>query len=279
MKMYGVDVAEGSSITNAVLPHGTTFPTSVSTGELFFKTDGEPGIYVYNGTSWAAANSMFSFNTGPLFGAYQSTEQSLTSAEYTKVLLQTEEFDTNNAFSNSRFQPTIPGYYQVSASVSILSTVTQVIALIYKNGVAYKRGNNDTSAGSSVVNALVYLNGSTDYIELYAYSGATQNTLSGQAYTYMTCFGITNESPSNHLTDYSMHLTSGQNTLLDGITATATELNQTSGAVSNIQTQLNAKPAINPLIPKDGDIQVSAGPTIQVYAGGSWNQIFPVIYS
>jgi hypothetical protein len=37
--------------------------------------------------------------------------------------------------------------------------------------------------------------------------------------------------------------------------------------------------AINPATPKDGDIQVQAGPIISIYATGAYRQIFPAIYS
>jgi hypothetical protein len=37
--------------------------------------------------------------------------------------------------------------------------------------------------------------------------------------------------------------------------------------------------AINPATPKDGDVQVAAGPTISIYASGAWRQIFPAVYS
>ena len=58
------------------------------------------------------------------------------------------------------------------------------LALIYKNGVAYKTGSESVLVGSvnsqSHVSALVYLNGSSDYLEVFAYCdyatsvGATQ---------------------------------------------------------------------------------------------------------
>jgi hypothetical protein len=37
--------------------------------------------------------------------------------------------------------------------------------------------------------------------------------------------------------------------------------------------------AINPVTPKDGDIQVQAGPIISIYATGAYRQIFPAVYS
>ena len=124
---------------------------------------------------------------GPAFSAYQSTLQSLSGSTYTKVQFQTKEFDTNSNFDNStnyRFTPTVAGYYQITGAFHIASTVTQVVASIYKNGTDFKDGVDATSGGSSYVSALVYFNGSTDYVELYAYSGVTQNTATGQNKTY-----------------------------------------------------------------------------------------------
>jgi len=46
---------------------------------------------------------------------------------------------------------------------------------------------------------------------------------------------------SGHAGDASLHLTSGQNTLLDAISVSSTEINQLSGVASNVQTQLDSK--------------------------------------
>jgi hypothetical protein len=46
-----------------------------------------------------------------------------------------------------------------------------------------------------------------------------------------------------HVVDYALHLTSDQNTFIDAITATATEVNYSVGVTSDIQSQLNGKQA------------------------------------
>ena len=46
---------------------------------------------------------------------------------------------------------------------------------------------------------------------------------------------------SSHATDATLHLTGGQNTFLDGITVTSTEVNQLTGVTGQIQTQLDGK--------------------------------------
>jgi hypothetical protein len=122
--------------------------------------------------------------TGPAFRARPSTTQSVTSATYTKVTLGTEVFDTNNNFASSRFTPTVAGYYFISGALysSFSSSASYVWILIYKNGVAEVSGNLNvpvtTIDGIGVVNGLVYLNGSTDYVEMYCYLAGTSPTIS-----------------------------------------------------------------------------------------------------
>jgi len=134
------------------------------------------------------------FVKGPAFSAYQSTLQSVPNITYSKIQIQTKEFDTANAFdniTNYRFQPLTAGYYQISGSINIASGAAfPVLAIIYKNGVAYKNGTVSTGSAAvynqAEVSALVYLNGSTDYVELWAYqaSGGAVNTTIGIQNTY-----------------------------------------------------------------------------------------------
>jgi hypothetical protein len=128
----------------------------------------------------------------PAFSAYRAgPNQSLTTATFTKVQLNAEEFDTNSNFdlTNYRFTPTVAGYYQISGSIGLTGTNVRVIAAIYKNGSGYMRGIDATANLSQfTVSALVYFNGSTDYVELYAYGSfaGTSDIASGQIYTYFT---------------------------------------------------------------------------------------------
>lgn len=122
---------------------------------------------------------------GPAFSAYAGTTTSLTGGAFTKVGLDTEEYDTNNNFASSRFTPTVAGYYQLNGYVSINSNM-QLAVTIYKNGAEYKRGSNVlTTSNGSMVSSLVYANGTTDYFEIYAYAGTTVNS---NTYTYWGCY-------------------------------------------------------------------------------------------
>lgn len=115
------------------------------------------------------------------FSAIKSATQSITGAVWTKIELPTEQFDTNGFFdnvTNYRFQPTVPGIYQIDAQIQFASTnyFTTVIGVIAKNGQFDgrfdTRVDNVNGLGNNLIlngSRLIYLNGTTDYIELYAY--------------------------------------------------------------------------------------------------------------
>lgn len=126
---------------------------------------------------------------GPAFSAYPSgTGQVVGAASWTKVRLDTEEFDANNSFdstTNYRFQPNVAGYYLCTAAIQYVGDTTTGAAL-YKNGSAYKVGYissaNQGRAGG--VSALVFLNGSTDYVEFFAYCSVTGTVVTGLGATW-----------------------------------------------------------------------------------------------
>jgi hypothetical protein len=128
--------------------------------------------------------------TGPAFSAYANASQSISSATFTKITFNVEEFDTANCFdstTNYRFTPTVAGYYQVNVVFGSNGNNSQW-AIIYKNGNAFKYGAPNAAAvnvgfGASV-SALIYMNGTTDFIEGYAYiaTTATINNSAGSTY-------------------------------------------------------------------------------------------------
>ena len=120
----------------------------------------------------------------PAFSAYTDADtQSISNATWTKVVLDTEEFDTNSNFASSRFTPTVAGYYQINGQTNFggISASGHQASSLYKNGARYKDGSQNpfdaTDGSGSVVSALLYFNGSTDYVELYIFqrSGASRN--------------------------------------------------------------------------------------------------------
>lgn len=136
---------------------------------------------------------------GPAFSAYANTGQTISSSVWTKVAIDTEEFDTSSCFNNTgstvgsipayAFLPTVAGYYQVSGQATVSNTGTNAICAVYKNGNIYKRGSmNQTNSFSygNALSALVYLNGTTDYIELYTIHNLGTNGTLG--YGSSVCF-------------------------------------------------------------------------------------------
>ena len=133
----------------------------------------------------------------PAFSVYMSSNQSISTATYTKVQLDTKEYDTNNNFDNTtnyRFTPTVAGYYQFNGALrnDASTTPTRVFINIYKNGALYKRGVDLTISGGFqvTISTLVYLNGTTDYVELYAYLVAATPVVgtSDARFTYLNGF-------------------------------------------------------------------------------------------
>jgi hypothetical protein len=122
---------------------------------------------------------------GPAFRAYSAGGQTISAATTTKVLFNTETFDTNNNFSSSRFTPTVAGYYQVNAVVSFTTGAGQ--AVIYKNGSTYQTGievtYNASLGGHIPISDIVFCNGSTDYIEIYIYLTTGTTIGSGESNT------------------------------------------------------------------------------------------------
>ena len=166
------------------LPSWTTAtrPASPVAGQQGFNTT-IGAMESYNGSAWQQ------FTNGPAFSAYQSTLQSLTANTITKLQFQTKEFDTATAYdniTNYRFTPLVAGYYQVNGAFVCSSNRTYNNIYIYKTGVNYKdsqTGNGTTGEGASI-SALIYLNGSTDYVELYGLTGVTQNTSNSNTDTW-----------------------------------------------------------------------------------------------
>ena len=145
----------------------------------------------------AATGTVMVSGNMPAFSAYNSTDQTIAYNTVTKLSFNTEEFDTNNNFASSRFTPTVAGYYQINAKVFNAGTAPRNYYFsnrLYKNGAViaissiaiYQLG----SAAEFCVDQskLVYMNGTTDYLEVYSYnidytSAASTIVAGGSAYT------------------------------------------------------------------------------------------------
>jgi len=126
--------------------------------------------------------------TGPAFSAYSNSNQSLTASAFNKILFQVSEFDTNSNFASSKFTPTVAGYYLINTRLAAGPFNGECVLTFYKNGAIYKY-SQDISLSTNYSlhgSALIYCNGSTDYIEIYVYAGsATTTASSNSAYTWV----------------------------------------------------------------------------------------------
>ena len=133
---------------------------------------------------------------GPAFSAYNAGTQSISASTSTKVVFNAEDFDTASCFdstTNYRFTPNVAGYYQFNANVyQTGGTYSYVWLNFYKNGSSTVECNRVSSTGQGTLNgsALIYLNGSTDYVELYARAqGGTTLQLGASSKEFMNFSG------------------------------------------------------------------------------------------
>ncbi|CAB4168687.1 hypothetical protein UFOVP580_14 [uncultured Caudovirales phage] len=132
--------------------------------------------------------------TGPAFRVYAASAVTALSSTDTKINFDTKtdgvnsSFDTTSAFdlSTDRFQPQVAGYYYISGLITVVSSDKQVIASIRRNGTLLTVGPQIPTAARTGVSDLIYLNGTTDYVELFGFSSPAQNTAAGPASTYFS---------------------------------------------------------------------------------------------
>lgn len=147
----------------------------------------------------AGAGALPSFKGGlTAFFAYRSTNQSISHTAATKIQYDSELFDTGNFFDNTtnyRFTPTIAGKYFVCSQMTFDQTLaaSKLIALyIYKNGSLYAQTFTTTVIANQYIGlfcgAMVDLNGSTDYMEVYSVEQDTvdRNLLGGANGNYFS---------------------------------------------------------------------------------------------
>jgi hypothetical protein len=156
----------------------TTLNATTSNGLVVTPDNSGNVLLQYNGQS------------APAFYAYANTNQSIPNTTWTKVLFQSEEFDTNNNFASSRFTPTVAGYYQLNSQIQYTTIASaRNMFVIYKNGAEYRhlQDMQVTSTIGLIGSSLVYANGSTDYFEIYVYTGSGPYTLDSSS-SAITCF-------------------------------------------------------------------------------------------
>jgi hypothetical protein len=171
----GLLVTAGGQMTLATITSG-----KIGSGEV--KT-----INIADGDVTQAKLAAGVVGNGPAFRA-TTTGNNVPNNAFTLVTLSdtaSNTFDTNSNFASNTFTPTVAGYYQVNGGISFTAVSDGALVAIYKNGVLYSYGSPAVSNGvRSTVSDVVYLNGTGDYVNLYALqTSGTQKTLaSGQGH-------------------------------------------------------------------------------------------------
>jgi hypothetical protein len=202
-------ISAGNTTTTSIRITGDT------TGNLVFATGGAnataltlsntqaatfANAVTVTGALTATGGVVQGANAAPAFSAYMSSNLDVTDNVITKVPCNTEEFDTASCYDNAtnyRFTPTVAGYYQVTVQCYYNTNAnrpTSFFNLIYKNGVSVKTNylfaTSTTLLGQAPLTALIYCNGTTDYLEFYARAsgGTSQFFSSGSTNTFFQAF-------------------------------------------------------------------------------------------
>lgn len=139
------------------------------------------------GLKWAAAPAA----SGPAFSATRTSNQSISASTSTKIQVNVETFDTDACYdptTNYRFTPNKAGYYLIQGWLRI----THSSGGSYTQLALHKNGNHEfyyfiepdqLNGGSWGGDYLMYFNGTTDYVELYAYSAGTDPNVAGVVFS------------------------------------------------------------------------------------------------
>lgn len=147
------------------------------------------GVKIADGAVTSAKLASGVAGTGPAFSVALAGTQAISAGVATKLVWDTEEYDTSNCFASNRFTPNVAGYYQINFSIYTAVTSANQNVSAYKNGVLYKQMSYQPSGSEWLMfgqSLLVYMNGSTDYLELYVtmQNGGTVGNNAGVAVNY-----------------------------------------------------------------------------------------------
>ena len=174
-----------------------TNKVSPATGTALQIGDSGDTITIPSGATLTNSGTATGFDNTPSFFARGSGTQAIADQTWTKVTLDTENWDTDSAFASNKF--TVPsgegGKYQFTygGCMSELDDGEYYQFVLYKNGSEWSGGNllgkiqdrmTGTNLGTSMNGSVAITLAATDYVELYVYhtEGGTNNLLNNQCY-------------------------------------------------------------------------------------------------
>ena len=130
----------------------------------------------------------FGENNTPSFFVRNSGNQDISHGSENTLTLDTEILDTDNAFASNKFTPQTAGKYFIAAQFTgsddtyTSGNLAYIVLKIRKNGSGYESravinfNNNPARQGSLSVQAVVDLNGSSDYVDFSAEVGTNDSS-------------------------------------------------------------------------------------------------------
>ena len=149
-------------------------------GNDIMTSDGAGNITLSTAMNTAVAAGS---NNTPAFLVRLTGNQSVANNTYTILAFNREALDTDSAYdsTNYRFVPQVEGYYKIGVRITSEGIGNVQSLVLYKNAVAlteYAVNASASTTSSQINEALVYMNGSTDYVDARVYQG------SGSSKTY-----------------------------------------------------------------------------------------------
>jgi len=184
-----IDTVSGTS----TLQVGSTNTTTITLGASGDTINIPSGATITNNGTQTGFGGV---NT-PAFFATTSAQQTITNSTDTKIQFANEVVDTDNCYdpsTNYRFTPTTSGKYFCYLVTSLetsggLSSANFALLRFKKNGSLiyqsyHDNSNNNGFAINLSVNAIIDLNGSSDYLEAFVYANASSGNLKVQSGQY-----------------------------------------------------------------------------------------------
>jgi hypothetical protein len=179
---------------NANSIQGTTLDSALS--GLGSEDDGKALVWDGENSKWIAGEFASGGGSSTQVGFSVHRNGVAQTGVYGGVFIDwtTEEFDIGGNFfdtTSDQYTPLVSGYYQVACQLTFNSMGDQdyADAKIYKNGSSVARGvtrqsHSATGSMSILTSKLIYMNGSTDYLQCAALTPATEELNGNRTYTY-----------------------------------------------------------------------------------------------
>jgi len=163
---------------------------SPASGTSFTLGDSGDTFTIPSGATIANSGTATGFggDNAPAFFVRNNGNQDVTHGVETIITLDTEILDSANAFASNKFTPQTAGKYFIAAQFSgsddayTSGNLAYLVLKIRKNGSGYESrsvfnlNNNPGRQGSLSVQAIVDLNGSSDYVDFSAEVGTNDSS-------------------------------------------------------------------------------------------------------